>query len=418
MAREIGKLSDQRVRRMTKPGTYGDGAGLYLRVGPSGSKSWIFRYRAGGVLHSMGLGAFHTIGLAEAREKARAQRVVKLDGGDPILQRRHERDEARVVAARAMTFKECAEAFIKAREAGWRSAKSFASWNGTLKGYALPVFGDLPVQAIDVALVTKVIEPLWTTKAETAKRLLDRIRLILQWAEDRGHRQKGSNPARDVERMLSLALPLTKAKAALRRQAGRGEHLEAMPYAELPAFMRYLGNSDAVSARALEFIILTGARTDEALGMSWGEIDLEKAVWVIPGSRTKTAVGRKVPLSVEAASILRLRYEPDRCRAGDRVFRVSDTMLRKQLRRKAGRGKKYTTHGMRTTVRTWAAEQTTFPSEIAEMFLGHVVGSAVERAYQRSDMFERRREFAEAWARFCEGRHDEGNIVPLRRSVG
>src|SRR6516165_10035380 len=296
MGRQVEKLSALIVSRAKARGYLGDGGGLYLQVSASGSKSWVFRFKDHGRLREMGLGSVHAIGLAEARKRATACRQMRLDGTDPIAVKKAGKLKAKLEAARAMTFQQCAEAYIEAHKAGWQNAKHAAQWTSTLKTYAYPVFGALPVQAIDVALIAKVLEPIWTTKTETASRLRGRIERVLDWATVRGFRQ-GENPARWRGHLDKLLPSRAKVRAV--------KHHAALPFKEIADFMARLREHDTTAARALEFAILTVARTSEVLGAKWDEIDLEGRVWTIPASRMKGGREHRVPLSETASLILK-----------------------------------------------------------------------------------------------------------------
>src|SRR2546423_2402600 len=263
MARTIGKLTALAVSHAKRRGYYGDGGGLFLQVSGSGAKSWVFRFKESGRLREMGLGPLHTIGLAEARQRAQESRRARLDGLDPIETRRAPRMAVRLDAAKAMTFKACAEQYIASHKAGWRNAKHAGQWSTTLETYVYPVFGALPVQAIDVALVMKAIEPIWSTRAETASRVRGRIESVLDWATARGYRQ-GENPARWRGHLQNLFPRRSKVR--------RVEHHAALPYPELGAFIVELRAQGGIGARALEFAILTAARTGEVIGAHSGEI--------------------------------------------------------------------------------------------------------------------------------------------------
>jgi integrase len=382
------------VQTVKESGLYADGKGLYLRIGPSGAKSWIYRYRNDGRRHDLGLGPYPDISLAQARDRAMQQRKLRLNGQDPLLTRRAGRDAARLAAAKAITFKACGEAYIGAHRAGWRSNKHLAQWEGSLAAYVYPVLGVLPVQAVDVALVMKVLEPIWTTKPETASRTRGRIESILDWAKARGYRQ-GENPARWRGHLENL-LPA-------RRKVRRVEHHAALPYSETAAFISALHQRDGVAARAMEFLILTAGRTNEVLGARWDEFDLDDRVWTVPADRMKSAKQHRVPLSAPAMALLK---QMAAARVSDFVFPgradgkpLFSLTLLKFLGR-IGRGD-LTTHGFRSTFRDWAAERSDFPAEVAEMALAHVVGDKVEAAYRRGDLFEKRRQIMEAWAKFC-----------------
>jgi integrase len=387
MARAGNRLTALKAAKATKPGLIADGHGLYLRIGQTGAKSWVFRYRRDGRLHDMGLGPLHTVTLADARSKALDLRRQRLDGTDPLTAKREAAAKARVVDAKAMTFQACAEAYIAAHRAGWKNAKHAKQWPNTLRDYVYPVLGELPVQAVDVALVMKAVEPIWTAKPETASRVRGRIESVLDWATARGYRN-GENPARWRGHLENL-LPK---KSRVRRV----ERHAALPYAELGAFMAELRQQDAVSARAMEFAILTAARTGEVTGAMWQEIDFKSRLWTVPAERMKAGREHRVPLSGPALSILRPLYE---VRTGDRAFPISHAAMLMLLRR-IGRGE-LTVHGFRSTFSDWCAEQTSFTSEVREMALAHTVADKVEAAYRRGDMFEKRRELMDAWARFC-----------------
>jgi integrase len=397
MARQTERLSPGKVQKATgaagKTTLLADGNGLYLRIGPTGAKSWVLRYMAGRKSHDMGLGSLSLVGLREARERSLQQRrSLRLDGIDPIEKRRAARQAAMIEAASAMTFKDCAEAYIAAHKAGWKNPKHAAQWPSTLGTYVYPIFGALPVQAVDVGLVTKAIEPIWAKKPETASRVRGRIESVLDWAKARGYRQ-GENPAR-WKGHLDHLLPA-------RREVAVVEQYAALPYAELPAFMADLCQREGTAARALEFAILTAARTGEVLGARWSEIDLEARLWTVPAGRMKAAREHRVPLSQAAISLLgQLEQQGDLVFPGQRRGRPLSDMALLMLLRRMERGD-LTAHGFRSTFSDWAAEQTNTPSEVREMALAHTVSDKVEAAYRRGDLFDKRRELAEAWAQYC-----------------
>jgi integrase len=409
MARTIGKLTALAVDKAKRRGYYGDGGGLFLQVSASGSKSWVFRFKEAGKLREMGLGAIHTIGLAEARDKARECRRLRLDGIDPIEARKVARSQARLAAATATTFKDCAERYIASHGAGWRSPMHAAQWPGTLGRYVYPVFGSLPVQAVDVGLVLKALEPIWTEKPETAGRVRGRIESVLDWATARGYRQ-GENPARWRGHLENL-LP---GKSKLRRV----KHHAALPYGEIGDFIAQLKQQEGVATRALEFTILTAARTGEVIGASWPEINSAERLWIVPAGRMKSGKEHRVPLSDATLAILE---HMQAIRQGDFVFpggkarRPISNMAMMMTLRRMGRGD-LTVHGFRSSFRDWAAERTDFPNEVAEMALAHAVSGKVEAAYRRGDLFEKRRQLMDAWSRFCtapvaDGRHSVVSIA-------
>jgi integrase len=411
MARAQKRLSARTVDSLKKPGLHADGLGLYVHVSPSGAKSWIFRWRRGGRLRDMGLGPVHTISLAEARDRAAAARKLAYDRLDPIAERRERRESAKLEAARAMTFEDCAKAYIAAHKAGWRNPKHAAQWPATLESYVYPIMGDLPVQAVDVGLVMRAIEPIWTTKPETASRVRGRIESVLDWATARGHRQ-GENCARWRGHLENLLPKKSKVR--------RVEHHPALAYAELAAFMAELRQQEGVAARALEFAVLTAGRTGEVLGARWDELDLAERVWTIPGDRMKAGREHRVPLSEAAMAIVKQLAkvrEGDFVFAGARSGRPLSNMSMLMLLRRMGRPD-LTIHGFRSSFSDWAAERTNFPAEVREMALAHVVGDKVEAAYRRGDLFQKRRQLAQAWGAFCSmPSAPKGNVVSLRRAA-
>jgi integrase len=396
MARTIGRLTALKVDKAKRPGMYADGGGLYLRVTHGGTKNWIFRFMLNGRPRWMGVGPLHTIGLAEARNRAAGFRFQRHDGVDPIEKRRAERLEARLDAAKAVTFKECAAMYVASHRAGWRNPKHAAQWEATLATYAEPVLGRLSVQAIDTALVRKVLEPIWTAKPETAGRVRGRIESILDWARVGGYRA-GENPAR-WRGHLDQLLPA-------RSKVRRVEHHAALPYAVLPGFLVSLREQEGIASRALEFAILTAARTGEVLGARWSEMDLLDKTWTLPAARMKACREHRVPLSVRALAILQ-EMQPHRHAKDAFVFpggkngRPLSNMAFLMLLRRMGRGD-VTVHGFRSSFRDWAAERTKFPAEVAEMALAHTVNDKTVAAYNRSDLFERRRRLIAAWTTFC-----------------
>ena len=394
MAREVGRLKARTAETRTKPGYYSDGGGLYMKVSGGAGRSWVFRYRVAGKLREMGLGSAHTISLAEARETALACRRMRVQGIDPIDARRSERTRGKLEAAAGMSFRECAERYIAAHQAGWRNAKHAEQWRSTLATYAFPIFGDLPVQAVDLGLVLKVIEPIWATKTETASRLRGRIENILDWAATRGYRA-GDNPARWRGHLDNLLPKRTKVQ--------RVEHHAALPYAQIGTFIETLRGQPGVAALALEFCILTATRTSETIGARWQEVDLHDAVWTVPAERIKASKEHRVPLSKPAVTILQKLAA---ARGSDFVFpggkpgKPLSNMALLALLKRMGRPD-LTVHGFRSAFRDWAAEQTNFPHEVCEMALAHAISDKVERAYRRGDLFAKRRQLMEAWARFC-----------------
>ena len=394
------KLKPLDVQRLP-PGIWPDGKGLYLQVAPGGGRSWLYRYSLHGKEHRIGLGSANAVPLKRARELAAAARQLRAEKIDPLQHRRAQRNAQLVAQVRATTFKECAEAYIAAHEASWRNPKHRQQWRSTLEQYVYPVLGALPVEAVDTALILKVLEPIWQDKTETANRIRGRIELILDAAKTRGYRS-GENPARWRGHLDNV----------LARPSKIAPHVNyaALPYAEIGEFMSDLRDRDSTSARCLEFLILTAGRTSEIIGATWDEIDLAAKTWTVPAQRMKSAREHRVPLSERAVTILRgqqKRRESDLIFPG-RAGALSNMSLLALLR---VMGRAVTSHGFRSCFRTWAAEGTNFPREIAEAALAHVIDDKTERAYQRGDLFEKRRRLMEAWSEFC------GKPAPVGRKV-
>jgi integrase len=393
---KVHKLTQLKIAKTKGPAILHDGGGLYLRVAAAGARSWVYRFALNGRRRDMGLGPYPLIGLAEAREEAIKHRKLRHQGIDPLGEKRAQRQARRLLEASAMSFRQCADAYIASHKTGWKNAKHAAQWPSTLGTYVYPIFGDLPVQSIDVGLVMKAVEPIWSTKPETATRVRGRIESVLDWATTRGYRQ-GENPARWRGHLENLLPKRSKVRAV--------EHHAALPYGQLPEFMAELRQQEGVVSRALEFTVLTAARTSEAIGARWSEFDLSTRLWTIPPERMKARREHRVPLSDAALAVLE---EMRAIRSGDFVFpggrarRPISNMAMTMTLRRMGRGD-LTVHGFRSTFRDWTAEQTSFPHEVCEMALAHIVADAVERAYRRGDLFEKRRQLAEAWASFATG---------------
>jgi integrase len=405
VARIIGKLSAAFVSKTNQRGLYADGGGLYLHINDRSAKSWTFRFMLRGRAREMGLGPVHAVSLAAARQKAAQCRALRLQGVDPIEQRRTQSRIAELDAARSMTFDQCAKAYIKAHEAGWRHAKHHEQWKNSLERYVSPVFSSQPVGAVDVAMVMKVLEPIWTTKPETAVRVRGRIEAVLDWAKARGFRD-GDNPARWRGHLSNLLPRRSKVRSV--------KHYAALPYAEIGAFMSDLQSREGVAATALEFLILTAARTSEVISARWSEVDWTARMWTIPASRMKGAREHRVPLSGAALAAL------DRMKVlhGEFIFPSElgcglwKNGLLKQLKRMDRDD--VTAHGFRSTFRDWAAECTNFPREVVEMALAHAVGDKVEAAYRRGDLFEKRRRLMADWAKYCTSAPSVGVVVPIK----
>jgi integrase len=410
MTQRIHRLSAVKVANLKQRGMYADGGGLYLQVSQNGTRSWIFRFKQSGRSRDMGLGSLTAVSLATAREIAADCRRKRSAGLDPIETRKADRREAQLAAARSMTFDQCRDAFIEAHRAGWQNAKHRGQWTASLATYVTPVFGPLPIQSVDVGLVMKALEPIWSTKPETAARVRGRIERILDWSKVRGFRQ-GENPAR-WRGHLDVLLPA-------RSKVRQVEHHAALPYSEIGTFMAALRTREGVAARALEFAILTAARTGEVLGARWDEVGLEAKVWTVPASRMKGGREHRVPLSRAAVALLKNMqtvHPNDLVFPGDRRGKPLSNMAMLMVLRRMDRAD-LTAHGFRSTFRDWAAECTNFPREVAEAALAHVIGDRVEAAYRRGDLFEKRRRLMEAWAVYCLNASDASRaVIPLMKS--
>ena len=420
MAKTLDKLSPLKVERLKAPGLHSDGGGLYLQISANGARSWIFRYRMGGrkTPRDMGLGSLNDVSLAAARLNAAAKRGQIQQGIDPIEARKRDKVVAALDLSKAITFKDCAEAYIAAHREGWRNEKHAAQWTATLEVYAYPKLGKLPVRDVDVGHVLKVLEQkcddlegkptFWSGKTETASRVRGRIEVILDWAKVRQYRA-GENPAR-WRGNLEHSLPA-------RNKVQKVTHHAALPYAEMGTFMQSLRHEEATAARALEFLILTATRTSEAIGVRWDEIDQDKALWVIPADRMKTGKEHRIPLSAPALAIIK---QLAKTKESEFVFpgvkkgkALSTNALLKHLTRMDRND--ITAHGFRSTFRDWAAESTNYPRDVAEMALAHTIGDKVEAAYRRGDLMEKRKRMMDDWAKFCGTIAKAGNVVAINQ---
>jgi integrase len=405
MPRQINKLSARTVASLTKPGRHSDGGGLYLSISKDGSsvrRRWVFLYRWRGRLTELGLGGFHSVSLAKARELATAYRTDLATGVNPKEKRDRHRDGARGVP----TFGECAETYIATKGSGWRNAKHRQQWQNTLRVYASPL-RPKPVDTITTADVLALLKPIWKAKPETASRLRGRIESILDAARVNGYIAEGSaNPAR-WRGHLDKLLPQ-------RERLTRGHHA-AMAYVEVPSFVAHLRARVATAALALELIILTAARSGEVLGAQWSEIDLKNKVWKVPALRMKGGRVHQVPLSARAVEIVQALADVKRSDfifPGNKPNRPLSNMATEMLLRRMGVGE-VTTHGFRSSFRDWAGDCTSFPKEVAEAALAHAVGDETERAYRRGDALNKRRELMDGWAAYLES-NAASNVIPIR----
>lgn len=414
-----GKLTALEVTKAKAPGMYGDGGGLYLQISGDGkkriSKSWIFRYRFKGhistqgkpLAREMGLGSADTWSLAEARERARQQRQLLDEGRDPIEVRKAHDQASALEKAKTTTFQKCAKAYIKAHRSGWKNAKHAEQWSATLEAWAYPIIGKLPVGGITTDLVLKVLEQavgegdaaptFWTARTETASRVRGRVENVLDWAKAKKLRD-GDNPAR-WKGLLDKLLPAPSKVSPV-------EHHKALPYADLPRFMTELRQRDSLSARALEYTILTAARTSDTIGAVRTEVDRAGGLWTVPAGRVKGKKGtgkrdHVVPLSDRALEILEAQPERSAYVFANAEGKPLSNMAMLELLQGMGYGEDLTVHGFRSTFKDWCTEQTGFPNEMSEMALAHTVSDKVEAAYRRGDMRERRRRMMADWAAYC-----------------
>lgn len=395
MGRLKRQLSAFEVNRLNRPGLHAVGGvpGLSLNIEPSLTKSWILRYRVGDQRRSMGLGTYPTVTLAQARHRAREARGKLFRGIDPVAEKHTARAKMKAAQARQITFAQAAALYIAAHEAGWKNPKHTAQWRATLEQYAGPVMGNLSVDSIELGHVLRILEPIWTTKNETASRLRGRIESVLDWCTVRGHR-KGDNPAR-WRGHLDQLLPKSSKVAKV-------EHHPALALDKMGAFMKALRLQQGMGARALEFLTLTAARSGEVRGATWAEIDLKKRVWTLPGERMKAGKEHRVPLSRQAVALLKSLPRVEGCPfvfPSQSLAPLSDMTLSAVMRRM---GLTAVPHGLRSTFRDWCAEHTNYPREVAEQALAHSLPDKVEAAYRRGDLFGKRALLMQEWADFCD----------------
>lgn len=383
--------------------------GLCLQVKePGRDASWLLRFMIAGRVRYMGLGSFGTFSLSVARERARAKRELIEDGKDPLAQRDAALKAAELAAKQTMTFEQCATAFIATKRAGWKDDE----WTPSLKNHVYPVFGSVPVQDVDTKLVLAALKPIWEKTTDTAVKVRNRIEAVLEYAKTCEHRT-GENPAR-WKGHLSNILPSPN-------KVHKVEHYAAMPYPDVPAFFRDLIKRAEISAKALAFTILTAARSGEARLATVGEIDFANAIWTVPAERMKAGIAHRVPLPKEAMDILRgLNLGNDKAalifpnRDGEAI---SDMTMLKFLRKSMGQAA-FTVHGFRSSFSTWEAECTAYGTEVKERALAHVIENKVREAYERTDLFEKRRRLMKDWADYCmRGAKPSGEVVPMNRAV-
>lgn len=407
MAKKAKELKPIQVQRLVgKDGLHAVGgvAGLCLQV-RGDSSAWILRITVGDRRRHVGLGGYPDVTLAQARDKARVARAKVAEGVDPIEERR----AARVGLMSVLSFAQCTERLLEARSHEWKNPKHLAQWQSTLDTYAGPIIGKLPVDQIELRHVVDVLTPIWTTKTETASRLRGRIESVLAWATVSGYRT-GDNPARWKGNLDHVLAKPNKVRKVV--------HHRALPADALHDFMTDLRQRDGMAARALEFVILTAARSGEARGATWSEIDLDGATWTIPADRMKAGNEHRVPLSPRAVKVLRTL---PRFAGTDLVFTsptgriLSDMTLSAVTRRMEVDA---VPHGFRSTFRDWASERTNYPRDVAEMALAHTIGDKVEAAYRRGDLMAKRTKMMADWAKFIDAKPATGNVIPIRQTAG
>lgn len=403
-------LSALEVQRLTTPGHWPVGGvpGLALQVTPTGARSWTLRIKVGSNRHDIGLGSYPGTSLAQARQKAGEIRQQIADGRDPLRERREAQEQRRAEQAAALTFRDATERLIAKKAPEWKNSKSEAQWRSSLEAYAYPTIGDLDVRIINQQHIENILEPIWNTRTETATRVRSRIESVLDWCIA-GKYRKEDNPAR--------WRGLLDKRLANPKKIKKVEHHPAVPLDQVADFREALKAMPGMAARALEFALLTATRSGEIRGAVWSEIDLKNEVWIIPESRMKAGKEHRVPLSTQASELLRAL---PRLEGSEYVFPAprggafSDMSLLAVMRRM---GRSEVPHGLRSSFRDWASERTTFPRELAEMALAHVV-KGVEGSYRRGDMLERRRSMMQAWADFTQTKQaDTAEVVPIRREV-
>jgi integrase len=411
MAKTVKRLKDLQIRRLSQPGSYPDGEGLYLQVRTSGAKDWFYRYEVDGKGRKRGLGPYPTISLEQARDDALECRQLRQQGIDPVDHAKAQRQKEALDDAKSFTFKECALAYINSHQRGWKNRKHESQWRNTLETYAYPTIGDISVQDIDIGLVMDVLEPIWYEKTETASRVRQRIENILDWATVKQYRS-GDNPALWRGRLDKLLPKRVKVQKPV--------HFPAMDYRELPEYFRALRKRDSVATRALAFTLLTAARNGEARAVTHDELDIKGKVWIIPDRRMKAGREHRVPLSAEALKIIK-EMEPFKRHTDNFIFPgqaqakpISEASLLKVVKQQ---DKTLTVHGFRSTFRDWCAEQTSFPREVAEAALAHSVRDKTEAAYQRGDLFEKRRKLMDQWAQYCLEEKGKAKVVPIRKKA-
>lgn len=404
MPKKAKELSALEVKNINKPGLHAVGgvAGLLLQVTTTGARSWILRTMVGLKRRDIGLGGFPDVPLKLARENARATREKIKNGIDPVEERKALRAQLKSTQASRLIFDEAAKQFLAQKQVEFKNKKHAAQWASTLKTYASPIIGKLPVSEIDINHLTRILEPIWLEKTETAKRLRGRIESVLSWATVSGYR-RGENPARwkgHLEIVLQKPSKVTKVK-----------HHKALPWQDIAKFMAQLKLHQGSSARALEFLILTAARSGEVRGVTWNEIDLKNCMWTIPANRMKADKEHRVPLSTKTIKLLKalpIIEDEEHLFPAPKGGMLSDMALSSLVKRMEADA---VPHGFRSTFRDWCSENTNYPTAVAEMALAHTIGNKVEAAYRRGDLLAKRTKLMHEWSVFCSTTQGSDNIV-------
>ena len=403
---KVKEMSSTELRRLNEPGKYSVGGvpGLQIEVKDTGSKSWVLRTMVGSVRRNIGLGGFPEVPLAQAREKAREMKEMIRKGVDPVAIRRTQRLDILKSQAKHLTFADAARLCHEKKISEFRNAKHAKDWLSSVKRYAIPVIGSIPVSTIELTHILKVLDPIWTSKTETATRTRQRIEAILAWATVSGYRE-GDNPARWTGNLDAVLPKPGKIKKV--------EHFKALPWQEVGSFMKALRKKKGIAAKCLEFTILTAARSGESRLATWDEVNLEDRVWTVPADRMKIGREHRVPLSEPVVSLV---SSMPRMEGSEYIFTaprggpLSDAIMSKICRTMKVNA---VPHGFRSSFRDWCSENTNYPREVAEMALAHAIESKVEAAYRRGDLFNKRRKMMEAWAEFCSREYQAGKVVPL-----
>lgn len=407
MPRKAEELNALAVKRLTRPGSHavGNPAGLHLYVKATGARSWVLRYNIDGKRRHLGLGGYPDIPLADARQAARDARALVRQGIDPIDHLQAQRDARQAERAKRLTFADAADRFLRQKVKEFRNPKHAAQWRSTLETYAHPTIGTLPVDQIELAHVVELLNPIWIDKTETATRVRGRVESVLTWATVSGYRT-GPNPAAWKNNLDAVLPKPTKLKNV--------EHFAAVPIDEAPALLAAIRQRRGTAARAVEFLLLTAARSGEVRGADWSEIDLKARRWTIPASRMKAGKEHVVPLPNAAVAMLEAMPARDGLLFPSPRGKVLSPEALVAVLRRCGRQE--TVHGLRSTFRDWTSERTNYAHEVAEQALAHTIPNATEKAYRRGTLLAKRARLMTDWQRFLDNPTPAGTVVPMERS--